>query len=168
MAIIALGYLGIRSDRLEDWSEFAGRLLAMQQIDRGGKTLAFRMDDHKQRLVVSGEPGDTLAFMDWEVETKDDLDRYAARLVKAGIDVQQGSRDLADRRFVYELTVFDDPDGNRIELFWDPMIATDPFVPERPIDGFTTGPYGMGHAVLLRRCCRFTATCSISTSAITA
>ena len=25
---------------------------------------------------------------------------------------------------------------------------TDPFVPGRPIDGFKTGPYGMGHAVL--------------------
>jgi hypothetical protein len=27
-------------------------------------------------------------------------------------------------------------------------MATDPFLPGRPIDGFLTGPYGMGHAVL--------------------
>ncbi len=148
MAINALGYLGVRSDRLEDWSDFAGRLLAMQQIDRGGKALAFRMDDRKQRLVVSDEPGDTLAFMGWEVDNKADLELYAARLVKAGIDVQLGSRELADRRLVSDLILFDDPDGNRIELFWGPMIATDPFVPGRPIDGFVTGPYGMGHAVL--------------------
>ena len=41
----------------------------MQKIDRGGKALAFRMDDHVQRLLVSHEPGDTLAFMGlgWEV-----------------------------------------------------------------------------------------------------
>ena len=36
MAIKALGYLGVRSDRLDDWSDFAGRLLGMQKIDRGG------------------------------------------------------------------------------------------------------------------------------------
>lgn len=148
MAINALGYLGIRSDRLEDWSDFAGRLLAMQRIDRGGKALAFRMDDRRQRLIVSDEPGETLAFMGWEVEHKSDLERYAARLDRAGTQVTQGSRDLADRRFVSELILFEDPDGNRIELFWGPMVATDPFVPGRPIDGFTTGPYGMGHAVL--------------------
>ena len=148
MAIIALGYLGIRSDRLESWSDFAGRLLAMQRIDRGSNALAFRMDDRKQRLLVADEPGETLAFMGWEVEHEADLDLYTARLEKGGVDVCHGSRQLADRRFVSDLILFDDPDGNRIELFCGPMIASDPFVPGRPIDGFTTGTYGMGHAVL--------------------
>ena len=67
MAIVGLGYLGIRSDKLEDWSGFAGKLLGMQEVDRGGQSLAFRMDDRKQRLLVSNEPGDTLASMGWEV-----------------------------------------------------------------------------------------------------
>lgn len=148
MAICALGYLGVRSDRLEDWSDFAGRILGMQKIDRGGKALAFRMDDRRQRLVVSDEPGETLAFMGWEVERRDDLQDYAARLDRAGVRVAQGSRDLADRRFVSDLIVFEDPAGNRIEVFFGPMLAADPFVPGRPIDGFRTGPLGMGHAVL--------------------
>ncbi|MCP4315015.1 MAG: biphenyl 2,3-dioxygenase [Hyphomicrobiales bacterium] len=148
MAINALGYLGIRSDRSEDWSDFAGRLLGMQRIDRAGKSMAFRMDDRKQRLVVSDEPGDTLAFMGWEVDHHDDLDTYAGRLENAGHRVERASRDLADRRFVEDLILFDDPDGNRIELFCNPLIDTDPFVPGRPIQGFTTGPLGMGHAVL--------------------
>ncbi len=148
MAISALGYLGIRSDRLDDWSDFAGSLLGMQQIDRAGQSLVFRMDDRKQRLVVSNEPGDTLAFMGWEVDTQDDLQTYAARLDEADIVVAPGSRELADRRFVSELIVFEDPAGNRIELFWQPMIASDPFKPGRPIQGFKTGPFGMGHAVL--------------------
>ena len=73
MAISALGYLGIRSDRLEDWSDFAGSLLGMMKIDRSATALAFRMDDRIQRLLVSDEPGDTLAFMGWEVETGHDL-----------------------------------------------------------------------------------------------
>ncbi len=41
-----------------------------------------------------------------------------------------------------------DPDDNRVELFSSPQMAIDPFLPGRPIDGFLTGPYGMGHAVL--------------------
>ena len=62
MAINALGYIGIRSDLLEDWSQFAGGLLGMQRVDRAGKQLAFRMDDRMQRLIVADEPGETLAF----------------------------------------------------------------------------------------------------------
>ena len=148
MAINALGYLGVRSDKLDDWGDFAGKLLGMQKIDRGGKALAFRMDDRQQRLLVSDEPGETLAFMGWEVERKSDLDTYAGRLDAAGVPVQIGSRALCDRRFVDSLIWFEDPGGNRIELFFGPMIASDPFVPGRPIDGFNTGPLGMGHAVL--------------------
>lgn len=148
MAIIALGYLGVRSDRLEDWSDFAGKLLGMQKIDRGGKALAFRMDDRVQRLLVSDEPGETLAFLGFEVASKDDLQSYAARLDAAGVRVHLGTKELADRRFVSDLIWFEDPMGNRVELFHAPMIASDPFVPGRPIDGFMTGPLGMGHAVL--------------------
>lgn len=148
MAICALGYLGIRSDKLDDWGQFAGHLLGMQKVDGAGRSLAFRMDDRMQRLVVSNEPGETLAFMGWEVENRDDLDAYAARLDAAGVAVHIGDRALADRRLVGDLIWFEDPMGNRVELIHAPMIATDPFQPGRPIQGFRTGPLGMGHAVL--------------------
>jgi 2,3-dihydroxybiphenyl 1,2-dioxygenase len=148
MAVTALGYVGVRSDRLDDWGDFACRLIGMQKIDRGGKTLSFRMDDRMQRLVVLSEPGDTLAFMGFEVTARGELQDYAARLDCAGVKVEPGSRDLADRRFVEDLIVFSDPDGHRIELFCGPMVATDPFVPGRAIGGFKTGPLGMGHVVL--------------------
>ena len=74
MAICALGYLGVRSDKLADWSDFGAKLLGMQLSDRGGKALSFRMDDRKQRLVVSDEPGETLAFIGWEVDQAADLE----------------------------------------------------------------------------------------------
>lgn len=148
MALKALGYLGIRSGKLDDWSDFAGHLLGMQKIDKGGKSLAFRMDDRAQRLLVSDEDGETLAFMGWEVADRADLQTYAARLEAAGTEVHAGTRDLCDRRLVEDMIWFLDPMGNRNELVWNPMIASDPFVPGRPIDGFLTGPLGMGHAVL--------------------
>lgn len=148
MAICALAYLGIRSDRLDDWAGFAAGLLGMQKIDGGGKSLAFRMDDQAQRLVVSDEPGETLAFLGFEVSERADLDHYAARLDAAGVTVHSGDTALADRRLVGDLIWFEDPMGNRVELIHAPMIASDPFVSGRPIDGFRTGPLGMGHAVL--------------------
>ncbi|MDF0600173.1 VOC family protein [Psychromarinibacter sp. C21-152] len=148
MAVCALGYLGVRSDRLSDWSDFAGGLIGMQQVDRGGRAMAFRMDDRMQRLMVSDEEGETLAFMGWEVERAADLDAYAAQLEAAGTEVHAGDAALADRRLVDGLIWFHDPMGNRVELVHRPMVTADPFVPGRPIQGFRTGPYGMGHAVL--------------------
>ncbi|MBW8638463.1 VOC family protein [Hoeflea sp. WL0058] len=148
MAINALGYIGIRSDCLTDWTEFASKILGMQSIERSRSARAFRMDNREQRLLVTDEPGETLAFIGWEVDSPEDIEMYAARLDAAGVAVDWGSPGLADKRFVSKLVGFDDPDGNRVELFHGPMLADDPFAPGRPIQGFKTGPYGMGHAVM--------------------
>lgn len=148
MAIQALGYLGVNSDRMEDWSAFARQLLGMQQVDGAARSLTFRMDSRAQRLAVTDAPGDPLAFVGWEVAAHQDLDALGARLEDAGHPVEPGSRALAEQRMVQDLVVTQDPAGNRVELVWRPFEVTDPFVPGRPIDGFKTGPLGMGHVVL--------------------
>ena len=63
MALASLGYIGVRSTRTDDWKTFATDLLGMQQVDAGGAVRAFRMDDRKQRLIVSGDGDDGLDFM---------------------------------------------------------------------------------------------------------
>lgn len=146
--ITALGYIGVRSDRIADWSDFASGLLGMQRIDCGAGQVAFRLDDRRQRLVVSDEPGGALGFLGWHVSDRDALDALASRLSDAGIAIEHGGRDLAERRFVGDVVVCSDPAGNRLEFFCDPMLTDEPFVPGRPISGFKTGPLGMGHAVL--------------------
>lgn len=146
--INALGYIGIQSQRLEDWTGFATRLLGMQPVDRGGGTRAFRMDDRKQRLVVSDRDGDNAGFFGWEVADAAALERLAARLERHGTAVRRGPRQLADERHVADLISFRDPAGNPLEVFHGPAIADTPFVPARPISGFKTGPLGMGHVVL--------------------
>ena len=148
MPITALGYMGIRAQSLDDWSDYAGRFLGMQQVDHGGGSLAFRMDDWRQRFVIMDEPGDELAFMGWQVDAADDLDDIASRLEAAGVSVTEATKALCDQRFVDRMIFCDDPDGNRVELFAAPRLAADPFAPGRAIEGFLTGPYGMGHAVL--------------------
>jgi 2,3-dihydroxybiphenyl 1,2-dioxygenase len=106
------------------------------------------MDDQAQRLIVSDEAGDTLGYIGWEVSQKGDLDKLAARLEGAGHSVTLGDKALADRRYVSDIIYCNDPAGNRVEIVWNPIKVSDPFVPGRPISGFKTGPYGMGHAVL--------------------
>ena len=140
--ISALSYIGIRSDRTEDWRQFAGTLLGMQVLDRGGRNIAFRMDDQAQRLIVSDEPGATLAYIGWEVDQKSDLDTLATRLEDAGHAVTPGDRGLCDRRYVSDIVWCVDPAGYRVELVWNPIKVNDRFVPGRPIGGFKTGPYG--------------------------
>ncbi len=148
MAITALAYLGVRTQDLAQWSVFACKLLGMQQIDLAAGTLAFRMDSQKQRLLVHAETGNSLAFMGWEVAGCDDLDHYAARLDAADIVVHSGTASLCDQRCVDRLIWFEDLDGNRNELVYRPHTTDDSFVPGRPLSGFNTGPFGMGHAVL--------------------
>ena len=148
MAINALSYIGINSDKLEDWSEYSQKYLGMQMVDRGKGTLSFRMDDQKQRLAITGDTGDSVAFIGWEVEKKEDLKNYAAKLEKNNIPVTLGNSSYSDKRFVEELIHFNDPQGNRIELIYNPMKDKDNFKPSRPISGFKTGALGMGHVVL--------------------
>jgi 2,3-dihydroxybiphenyl 1,2-dioxygenase len=117
-------------------------------VEKSDKTLALRMDDRKQRVVVNEDGGEGVAFFGWEMSDGVQLDRLAARLEQAGVAVSRGSRALADERRVKDLIVLADPIGNRVEVFHGAEIASEPFRPGRSISGFRTGALGMGHAVL--------------------
>jgi 2,3-dihydroxybiphenyl 1,2-dioxygenase len=148
MALEALGYVGIRSNRLEDWAAYATRFLGMQLVEETRSTLTLRMDDRKQRVIVNADADGAAGFYGWEVADAAALDALGARLERAGVAVARASRVLADKRRVKDLIVFTDPIGNRLEAFHGAEIAPEPFRPGRSISGFRTGPLGMGHAVL--------------------
>ena len=42
MNLQALGYVGIRTRRLEDWNAYASRFLGLQLVDKSRTTMAFR------------------------------------------------------------------------------------------------------------------------------
>jgi catechol 2,3-dioxygenase-like lactoylglutathione lyase family enzyme len=170
MEIQALGYLGVGSGKLDDWSDFATGWLGMQVVDRGAGVRAFRMDDRKQRLVIDRALPEGERYFGWEVADAAALDALAARLERAGVAVRREPAALADQRFVRGLISFADPAGNRLEAFHGAQVADEPFRPGRSIAGFRTGPQGMA-----TRCCwcrtrrqhsRSIATCLVSASAI--
>jgi 2,3-dihydroxybiphenyl 1,2-dioxygenase len=149
MSIQAFGYLGIGSEKLDDWTTFAVSWLGMQAVDRGGGQCAFRMDDRKQRLVIDRALSEGQRYIGWEVPDAAALDALAAKLERAGVAVKRDPASIADQRFVRELISFADPAGNRLEVFHGAQVADEPFRPGRNIAGFRTGPQGMGHVLLL-------------------
>jgi hypothetical protein len=63
MAVQALGYLGISTQDIDQWSDFATRQLEL--VDRGVFRRAFR-DDRRQRVVVDKERPDAERFSGWD------------------------------------------------------------------------------------------------------
>ena len=146
--IQALGYVGIEATSPADWAGFGTGLLGLQLAERSAAQLVFRMDDRRQRLVVTPGARDGARCFGWEVADAAALEALAARLEAAGVAVARGDAALAAQRRVAGLVVAADPAGNRIELVHGAEAADAPFRPGRCISGFRTGALGMGHAVL--------------------
>jgi len=147
MEIEALGYTGFHTASLEDWKTFGTQFLGLQLAAQGGGSLSFRMDDRRQRIVVT-EGEDRRPFFGWEVANAAGLAALGARLERQQVPFRRMPAALAAQRRVREGLLFEDPAGNRLEAFWGAEVATDAFRPGRTISGFMTGPLGLGHAVL--------------------
>jgi 2,3-dihydroxybiphenyl 1,2-dioxygenase len=152
MPVQALGYVGVSATDLGDWRTYGTRHLGLQVVDKSQGSLAFRMDDRVQRIIVDADPGHDptrgVKFCGWEVADAAALDAIAGRIERAGIRVERGTRALADERRVADLVVLADPLGSRVELFHGAEVAAEPFRPGRNISGFRTGPLGVGHVVM--------------------
>ena len=66
MAVQALGYLGIGTQDIDEWSDFATPRLGLQLVGRGVSRRAFRVDDRRQRVVVDKERPDAECFSGWD------------------------------------------------------------------------------------------------------
>ena len=99
----SLGYVGIHTGHVDQWQAYATHFLGMQLVDQSRGTRAFRMDDRKQRLIVTSDDGEGLGFLGWEVANAAALDVLAARLDAHGVKVRRARRALADERHVADL-----------------------------------------------------------------
>src|SRR6266849_6693222 len=88
----ALGYVGIRAKNTEDWAGYGANLLGLELVDKSRASLAFRMDDRKQRVLIDADGGEGIKFFGWEVADGAALDALAANLDTKGIKVARGSR----------------------------------------------------------------------------
>src|ERR1700682_51560 len=98
MPLQALGYAGFGSSSLDDWRQFGTGLVGLQAVERSASLLAFRMDDHKQRIVIDRAMPEGTRFFGWEVGDAADLDALAARLEQAQGKGTAEPQTLADGR----------------------------------------------------------------------
>jgi 2,3-dihydroxybiphenyl 1,2-dioxygenase len=147
MQLNALGYVGIKSDKLDDWASYGPKFLGLELVERTAGMLKFRMDDRKQRIIVSKEAEAAHAF-GWEVQGVVALDALAGRLEDAKVAVKRVPAEELAIRGVAAAIRFADPAGNCLEAFCGAESAATPFKSGRPISGFRTGALGMGHIVL--------------------
>ena len=139
MTLSSFGYASLRSDRIDDWAEYGAKFLGLQLVERTRSTLKFRMDDRKQRIVVSSEEAGEGAF-GWEAADAAELDALAGRLEAAKVPVTRVSPVIVGMRGVREAIRFQDPAGTGLEAFHGPETADRPFAPGRPISWLRSGP----------------------------
>lgn len=144
-SVTSLGYLRLGATHLDQWADFAQRILGMMIADRAPDRLLLRMDHFAYRLeVVPAEEGGIQA-VGWEVEGPAALRASVGRLQDAGHEVEWLDDRARRHRMVSEVVRFRDPDGAfDLELFWGLQNATPRFA--SPIGAsFVAGGLGLGH-----------------------
>src|SRR5690348_4306645 len=126
MSIRSLGYLRIESTDVGAWREYGLKVLGMVEgkgstegASGGGReaTLYLRMDDFPARLVIVPGESDRLLESGWECANAEGLQEIRNRLDLEGTPYKEATAaELADRR-VDEMIRFQDPSGNRLEVF---------------------------------------------------
>ena len=148
MLLQSLGYVGVETTRLDEWRAFGPRIMGLEVADATASSLAFRMDDRKQRILVDQGSADGAVFYGWRSPT---ATRWNGS-PPGWTGPASGWRPCRGRRptgVVGRGLCFLDPSGNRHEAFCDPALADRAFRPGRAMSGFRTGPLGMGHVVLM-------------------
>src|ERR1700730_15568469 len=100
MHLNALGYVGIRTKNLDDWAAYGTNFLGMQLTDKSRGTLALRMDDRKQRVIIHTNQTQAPSFYGGKVANAAPLYRLAAHHKKNNAHPSRGSPALADERRV--------------------------------------------------------------------
>ncbi|MGE0115280.1 MAG: VOC family protein [Steroidobacteraceae bacterium] len=149
-----LGYVVFQVSDLPAWHAFAVDTLGLMagHYD-AGRSLALRMDQLEQRIVLEQGSDDDLIVAGWELDTERELEEFVARLRQAGAHVTAASREQASQRHVEKLYLLDDPNGYRHEFYFGATVAliSNPFRSKNLLGGFRTGRLGVGHILPVAR-----------------
>jgi 2,3-dihydroxybiphenyl 1,2-dioxygenase len=149
-----LGYIGFEVKDADAWERFAVDVLGLGLVERSDDgTRAFRMDGHRQRVVVHPGEADDLVYLGWQFDDADSLTATVTQLRAAGVEVIDGTPEEAARRRVAKLVKLQDPSGTPLELFYGPQMAPkdEPFSSPLARSGFVADERGLGHVVITAR-----------------
>ena len=121
MKIKSLSYILIESTNLESWEAYARDVVGLMKNNdlSDENNLFFRMDESPFRFQVQKGDNDRYARGGFELENKEAFEEAKKELINFGIKVAIESEELAQVRCVEELLSFDDPAGNKLELFME-------------------------------------------------
>jgi 2,3-dihydroxybiphenyl 1,2-dioxygenase len=150
MDIRALSYVGIEATDVGKWASFGEELLGMPvtRPNDDDSRILLRMDERTYRFDIRAGDTDRLMWMGWEMPSAAALEEAVRELAEAGIEVTRGSAEASKERGIVDFVHFDDPAGNRLELFYGQEADFRPLTLTRPMDGYLTDEMGMGHAVI--------------------
>ncbi|ADG07541.1 VOC family protein [Kyrpidia tusciae] len=153
--ITCLSYVVFGVSDLPKWEDFGVEILGLQVGRREeDQTLAFRMDEYEQRIILEKNSEDDLIAAGWEFNGDAELEEFVRETTALGIQVVEGGKELAQRRRVEKIYTCDDPNGFKHEFVYGPAIAPtrNPFRSKKLIGpGFVTGRLGAGHILVIAR-----------------
>ena len=147
--VSGLGYVGGPRTDAPVWHELLRTVYGLERCsDSRGGLRQYRLDEHHHWLALQEGDVDKVAFVGWEVETREDFREISARLSENDVAVEPGGRALCEERAVMELIAFAGLDGVRTEVFFGPKLDATPFAPAHGMAGHNTEDLRLGHVVL--------------------
>ncbi|MFC0865946.1 VOC family protein [Sphaerimonospora cavernae] len=146
--IHSLGYLRFETAKLDEWRAFATEVLGLVATTGPREdALYLRMDEHASRFTFLPGETDRLLATGWEAPNRAAFREVVARLEAAGHEVTPGTAEEAVDRRVEELAHVDDPNGNHLEIYYNPVLDHSPVITTHG-QRFITDDLGLGHVVV--------------------
>jgi 2,3-dihydroxybiphenyl 1,2-dioxygenase len=152
--ISSLGYVGFGVSDLARWEQLAVDVLGLQVGRRDGNgSLALRMDDQEQRILLERSDADQLLVAGWLLDTEDGLEVFVDGMRRQGLKVEACGQDVTAIRRVEKAYFCIDPNGLRHEFAFGPkcVLAADRFKSKVLRSSFVTDRLGVGHFVLVAK-----------------
>lgn len=146
-SIQELGYLGFEvSDPLR-WERFAAEVLGVGVFRGEHNTRRLRMDSAPARFILHEGGADDLTYAGWRLRSAAEMDAFAVHLDRLGIKSTRGTENELAVRQAEQMLHFQDPEGNRHEVYIESRSELVPFESAVVASGFVTGKGGAGHVV---------------------
>lgn len=145
--VVALGYLVLKAQSIEEWRTFAADTLGLAVSDAAEGALRLRCDERAYRIQVHPSDENGVVAMGWEVESASALTEVARRLEQAGFPVKRDDGELAQARSVTALIATEDPSGHPVEVYHGLMIDGSAFASPKG-HRFVSDPMGFGHCFI--------------------
>lgn len=119
--IANLGYVVLGVSNFDRWKKFSIDL-GFQIGSESESSIALRMDQYQQRVLLERGNDEDLRVAGWEFGSEQELDSFVAALRRKGINVTPANTHRTRSRCVQKLYSVQDPNGFQDELYCGPSV----------------------------------------------